>query len=87
MLRISYKLRLNESVRAKCERHPAYDPSEAGKDYIADRCSTCKEIFDVYEAKVSLDRAVKTFLMRVEPWRKSGRIARSIASSLTRDPK
>jgi len=36
MLKFDYKLRVNQSVRAKCERHSAYDPSTTGKDHISD---------------------------------------------------
>ena len=68
MLKLSYKLRLNETVKAKCERHPAYDPSTKGKDHIGDRCATCREILEFYESKVSLERAVKAFERRARSW-------------------
>jgi hypothetical protein len=59
---------VNQTVKAKCERHPAYDPSVAGKDYISDRCATCKEILDLYDSMLSLDRAVKHFERRATFW-------------------
>lgn len=68
MLKLTYKLRLNQTIRAKCERHPAYDPSVAGKDYIEDRCATCKEILDLYESKLLLEKAVKNFERRAGSW-------------------
>ncbi len=68
MLRMKYKLRVNQTVRARCERHPTYDPSTLGKDQLHDRCSTCKEILFLYEAKLSLEKAAKAFERRAEPW-------------------
>ena len=68
MLKFKLKLRLNSTVKAKCDRHPSYDPSTKGKDYIEDRCASCKDILDLYEAKIHLELALKSFERRAEAW-------------------
>jgi hypothetical protein len=73
VLKFNCKLRVNQIIRAKCERHPAYDPSTAGKDYINDRCASCKDILDLYESKLSLEKAVKNFERRAGFWQTSKR--------------
>jgi len=76
MLKSICKIRVNQTIRARCERHPAYDPSTPGRDHITDRCATCRDIFDLHESKLILDRAVKNFERRAESWqaaRKSGK--------------
>lgn len=59
---------MNGKVKAKCDRHPNYDPSTKGKDFINDRCGTCKEIADLYDSKTVLEKALKNFERRVVPW-------------------
>jgi len=81
MLKFHYKLRLNQAIRAKCERHPAYDPSTAGKDHINDRCATCKDILDLYESKLSLEKAVKNFERRAGSWDTSKKSVKVTAAS------
>lgn len=68
MLKITCKIRLNRTVRAKCERHSKYDPAIEGKNYILDRCSTCRELLDLYESMISLEKALKNFERRAAPW-------------------
>jgi hypothetical protein len=68
MLRLAYKARLNYKIRAKCERHPTYDPSADENNFLRDRCSKCREILDVYESYLALEKAVKYFERRVAPW-------------------
>jgi hypothetical protein len=68
MLKFKYNLRVNQAVRARCERHPAYDPSTVGKDHIVDRCATCKDIYSLYESKVSLEKAAKNFERQAGFW-------------------
>ena len=76
MLKFNCRLRLNQTIRAKCDRHPAYDPSTEGKDYISDRCATCKDIFDLFEAKLSLERALRNFERRAGAWQTTKRSAK-----------
>jgi len=68
MLRLVCKVSLNRTIRARCERHPTFDPMEEGKDYIRDRCATCRELLDLYESKISLEKAIRNFERRATPW-------------------
>lgn len=81
MLKLNYKLRLNQTIRAKCERHPAYDPSTVGKDFISDRCATCKDILDLYESKIELEKAVRNFDRRAGFWQATKKQPKKTASS------
>jgi hypothetical protein len=87
VLKFNYKLRLNQTVKAKCERHPLYDPSTAGKDYINDRCATCKDILDLYESKLSVEKAVKNFERRAGFWQASKRLAKAATTPVSAESK
>ena len=41
MLQFTYKLKLTERVKAKCCRHPRYNPEKDGRAGIRGGCSTC----------------------------------------------
>ena len=41
MLQFTYKLKLTERVKAKCSRHPRYNPEKDGRAGIRGGCSTC----------------------------------------------
>jgi hypothetical protein len=41
MFQFSYKLKVSERVKAKCERHPRYNPERDGRGGIKEGCSTC----------------------------------------------
>jgi hypothetical protein len=66
MLKFQYKLRLDERVRAKCPRHPRYNPEE-GRN-IKGVCSTCFNVYDLYQARLAMDAAVREFVRRAGPW-------------------
>jgi phage FluMu protein Com len=81
MLKLICKVRLNQAVRAKCERHPSYDPAAEGKNHILDRCATCRELRDIYESSIALHKAVRDFERRAAPWETSRRRAPKPPSS------
>jgi hypothetical protein len=75
MFQFNYKLKVAERVKAKCERHPRYNPEREGRGGIKGGCSTCFSLFDLHQAKLSLDAAHREFLRRASPWtpvRRSG---------------
>jgi hypothetical protein len=41
MFQFTYKLKVAERVKAKCERHPRYNPERDGRGGIKGGCSTC----------------------------------------------
>ncbi|RZU35610.1 hypothetical protein [Edaphobacter modestus] len=41
MFQFSYKLKVAERVKAKCERHPRYNPEREGRGGIKGGCSIC----------------------------------------------
>ena len=68
MLQFHYKLKVSERVKAKCNRHPRYNPERDGRGGIKGGCSTCFSLFDLYQARLSLDAAHREFLRRASPW-------------------
>ena len=68
MLKINYDERIRERIRAKCSRHPRYDPQSEGKIGVHDRCSTCYSLLAIHEARLGLDSAIREFRRRAAPW-------------------
>jgi hypothetical protein len=68
MFQFNYKLKVAERVKAKCERHPRYNPERDGRGGIKGGCSTCFSLFDLHQARLSLDAAHREFLRRAMPW-------------------
>ena len=68
MFQFNYKLKVAERVKAKCERHPRYNPERDGRGGIKGGCSTCFSLFDLHQARLSLDAAHREFLRRALPW-------------------
>jgi hypothetical protein len=68
MLQFNYKLKVSERVKAKCERHPRYNPERDGRGGIKGGCSTCFSLFDLRQARLSLEAAHREFLRRALPW-------------------
>jgi hypothetical protein len=68
MFQFNYKLKVAERAKAKCERHPRYNPEREGRGGIKGGCSTCFSLFDLHQARLSLDAAHREFLRRATPW-------------------
>jgi hypothetical protein len=68
MFQFNYKLKVAERVKAKCERHPRYNPEREGRGGIKGGCSSCFSLFDLHQARLSLDAAHREFLRRALPW-------------------
>ena len=68
MFQFTYKLKLNERVKAKCSKHPRYNPERDGRGGIRGACSTCFTLFDLLQARQSLEVAQREFLRRAAPW-------------------
>ena len=68
MFQFNYKLKVSERVKAKCNRHPRYNPEREGRGGIKGGCSTCFSLFDLHQARLSLDAAHREFLRRALPW-------------------
>jgi hypothetical protein len=68
MFQFNYKLKVSERVKAKCDRHPRYNPEREGRGGIKGGCSTCFSLFDLHQARLSLDAAHREFLRRATPW-------------------
>ena len=71
MLPFSYKLKVSERVKAKCERHPRYNPERDGRGSIKGGCSTCFSLYDLHQARLMLDSAHHEFLRKAIPWTRS----------------
>ena len=68
MLKIACKYKLNQTIKAQCERHRKYDPSLTGRGGIEDNCAMCKELLTLYKAKVDLDDALRAFQRKAMSW-------------------
>lgn len=68
MLKFTHKIQIRERVTAKCDRHPRYNPEKEGRNGIKGGCSTCWNLYDLLQARLKLDDAVKEFLRRSSPW-------------------
>jgi hypothetical protein len=53
MLQFTYKLTVRERVKAKCPRHPWYNPETQGQGGIVAGCSTCSDLYDLLDARKS----------------------------------
>jgi hypothetical protein len=51
MFQFTYKLKVTERVKAKCNRHPRYNPEREGRGGIKGGCSTCFSLFDLHQAR------------------------------------
>jgi hypothetical protein len=71
MFQFSYKLTVAERVKAKCSRHPRYNPERDGRGGIKGGCSTCFSLYDLQQARLSLDSAHREFLRKALPWTRS----------------
>ncbi len=68
MFQFSYKLKIAERVKAKCERHPRYNPERHGRGGIRGGCATCFSLYDLHQARLTLDCAHRDFLRKAIPW-------------------
>ena len=68
MLQFICKLKVSVRVKAKCDRHPRYNPEREGRGAIKGECPTCITLFDVHQAKLSLEAAHRELLRTAEPW-------------------
>ena len=66
--KIRFKRVINENIRARCTKHPKYDPEQDGHAGIKDKCSACTDIFFLYEASEKLDKFIREFTRRAAPW-------------------
>jgi hypothetical protein len=71
MFQFSYKLKVAERVKGKCPRHPRYNPERDGRGGIKGGCSTCFSLYDLHQARLSLDSAHREFLSKAIPWTRS----------------
>jgi hypothetical protein len=86
MFQFNYKLKVAERVKAKCERHPRYNPERDGRGGIKDGCSTCFSLFDLHLARLSLDAAHREFLRRATPWSHVRQPRNRTSSQRQKDP-
>jgi hypothetical protein len=54
MLQFTYKLKITERVKGKCNRHPRYNPEKDGRAGIRGGCSCCWSLYDLYQARMAL---------------------------------
>ena len=85
MLQFIYKLKLTERVKAKCSRHPRYNPEKDGRAGIRGGCSTCFSIYDLHQARLALDAAQREFIRRAGPWARRRERRRTKVNTVTKD--
>jgi len=67
MLKFRFKLKINDAIEAKCRRHPRFNPEKEGHN-VKGGCSTCLKLWNVYRAKLELERSVRLFYRESGPW-------------------
>lgn len=87
MLQFTYKLKIAERVKGKCNRHPRYNPEEDGRAGIRGACSCCFSLYDLYQARVALDAAQREFIRRAAPWARSREPRRKRATGTAEEPR
>ncbi len=70
MFQFTYKLKIAERVKARCERHPRYNPQRDGRGGIKGGCSCCFTLLDLHQAKLTLEAAHRDFIRKAAPWAK-----------------
>src|SRR5580698_2047419 len=68
MLQFTYKLKLTERVKAKCNRHPRYNPEKDDRAGIRGGYSSCFSLYDLHQSRIALDAAQREFIRRAGPW-------------------
>jgi hypothetical protein len=68
MLQFTYRLSVKERIKARCPRHPRYNPETQGQGGIIGGCSTCSDLYDLLDARKKLDAAAREFARRAGPW-------------------
>ena len=68
MMKFTYKLSIRERVTAKCQRHPRYNPEKEGRKGIKGHCTACFSLYNLHNARVTLDAAAHEFLRIAGPW-------------------
>ena len=68
MLKFTYKQTIRERIKAKCGKHPRYNPERDGREGIRGGCSTCWQLYDLDQARIRLDTALHDFVRRAAPW-------------------
>lgn len=69
MLKFSIHIKVKENIRAKCPRHPHFDPSVDLRLNSDPGCSTCSDLRALQAARVKLEEACKAFDRRAYQWR------------------
>jgi len=68
MFRLSFKETINEKIKAKCDRHPKYNPVTDGKQGIRDRCAGCYAMWDLLRSSQELEEAIREFRKKASAW-------------------
>jgi TnpA family transposase len=76
MLKFEINLHVKEKIRAKCARHPRYDPSLDQRLHFGSGCTACTDIRNLHAARVALEDAARAFERRAYQWR-IARVAKS----------
>ena len=87
MLQFTYKLKISERVKGKCNRHPRYNPEKDGRAGIRGACSCCFSHYDLYQARVSLEAAQREFIRRAAPWTRQREPRRKRPTETPEEPK
>jgi hypothetical protein len=85
MLKFRIDVRVKEQIRARCPKHPKFDPSLDLRLNSEPRCSTCSDIRLLHSSRLELEEAVRAFDRRAFQWRVS-RLARSQGGTHPTEP-
>ena len=55
-------LKIKTEVRAKCKRHPGYDPAKDGAGGIKDNCETCSALLEFCIVATKFEESAASFI-------------------------
>lgn len=87
MLKMNVKITIKRRLRAKCAKHPGYNP-ESGAGKIRGNCKQCRALFEVTQARDQLHEAAARFdeLARAYEIPRKKRSSSAATDDTTADP-
>ena len=65
MMSFTYRLKVRESVKAKCPRHPRYNPEHDGAGAIRDGCRYSVALYELYAGKLAVERSFEALEQQI----------------------
>lgn len=80
MLTYRNRLKRKYSIKAKCSRHPRYNPERSGRGGIVGGCRGCEEVFDFWFLTKRLDAVLYEMDTAAGRWSPQRLVAKAVGS-------